>query len=91
MRLVATTMAFLVDMTAVYADLMRRVVSAGEFSEWLHRFLPDIPEGVAPADWLEPAVVTDASDGKLAHLDGLPMHDSALENGMLWGCEELLN
>ncbi|MEM8636772.1 MAG: DUF2891 domain-containing protein [Pseudomonadota bacterium] len=52
------------------ADLMRRVLSRTEFSEWLSTFLPEIPSD-GRADWLEPGVVLDASDGKLVHLDGV--------------------
>ncbi|MEM7006141.1 MAG: DUF2891 domain-containing protein [Pseudomonadota bacterium] len=52
------------------ADLMRRVLSRTEFSEWLSAFLPEIPSD-GRADWLEPGVVLDASDGKLVHLDGV--------------------
>jgi len=52
------------------ADLVRRVLEPPAFAAWLGGFLPDIPLDGA-ADWLAPAVVTDRSDGKLAHLDGL--------------------
>lgn len=52
------------------ADLMRRVYSAKEFSEWLAEFMPTIPED-GSGDWLEPGVVLDAEDGKLVHLDGV--------------------
>jgi hypothetical protein len=52
------------------ADLMRRVMSSPEFSGWLRRFLPQIRKG-ARGDWLQPGVVTDRSDPKLAHIDGL--------------------
>ncbi|MHA6288190.1 DUF2891 domain-containing protein [Maricaulis sp. CAU 1757] len=52
------------------ADLMRRVLAPDEFADWLGRFLPDIPHE-ATADWLEPGIVLDPSDGKLVHLDGL--------------------
>lgn len=52
------------------ADLMRRVLEPGTFARWLDAFLPHIPRR-ADAAWLEPGVVRDASDGKLAHLDGL--------------------
>ncbi|OIO08614.1 MAG: hypothetical protein AUJ52_07770 [Elusimicrobia bacterium CG1_02_63_36] len=48
------------------ADLMRRVLPAGEFAAWFDAFLP----GDAAAT-LEPGVVTDKSDGQLAHWDGL--------------------
>ena len=53
------------------ADLMRRVTNdEAAFAAWLERFLPGIPAD-GSADWLEPAVVLDASDGKLVHLDGV--------------------
>jgi len=52
------------------ADLMRRVLTAEEFAGWLRGFLPDLPED-GRADWLEPGIVLDASDGKLVHLDGV--------------------
>lgn len=50
----------------VEADLMARVLEPSRFSGWLHAFLPRLPAGLA-----EPAIVSDRSDGKLAHLDGL--------------------
>ena len=51
----------------IEADLMRRVIPAADFPSWLHAFLP---RGLPPA--LEhPAIVSDRSDPKLAHLDGL--------------------
>src|ERR1051325_5221227 len=46
------------------ADVVRRVLSPKEFASWLRAFLPN---GVT----LEPEVVTDPSDPRLAHLDGL--------------------
>lgn len=52
------------------ADLMRRVMSAAEFRRWFHRFLPRLAAGV-PRTLLDPATVTDRSDPKLVHLDGL--------------------
>jgi hypothetical protein len=52
------------------ADLMRRVMTQKEFSQWLTTFSPTLAEGTGN-DWLIPAIVTDKSDGKLAHLDGL--------------------
>jgi hypothetical protein len=51
----------------IEADLMRRVLPPGAFPAWLHAFLP---RGLPPA-LQQPAIVTDRSDGKLAHLDGL--------------------
>ena len=52
------------------ADLMRRVLDRFEFAEWFCAFLPDLANG-EPKQLLEPAVVTDRSDGRLVHLDGL--------------------
>lgn len=52
------------------ADLMRRVMSAAAFSDWLSAFLPTIPTD-GSANWLAAAIVLDASDGKLVHLDGV--------------------
>jgi len=51
----------------VEADLMRRVLPPDELAGWLHGFLP---RGLPPA-LQAPAIVSDRSDGKLAHLDGL--------------------
>lgn len=52
------------------ADLMRRVMPADAFEDWLSAFLPSLPTD-GSADWLAPGVVLDASDGKLVHLDGV--------------------
>jgi hypothetical protein len=52
------------------ADLMRRVMSPREFTTWFHRFLPGIARN-QPKAILQPAVVTDRTDPKLVHLDGL--------------------
>ena len=40
------------------------------FATWLARFLPDLTTG-EPATIFAPATVSDRSDGKIAHLDGL--------------------
>ena len=56
--------------TLMEADLMRRVMSPVEFRGWFRRFLPQLAAG-APRSLLRPAVVTDRSDPKLVHLDGL--------------------
>lgn len=52
------------------ADLVRRILSDKEYSAWLSGFLPMIPAD-GSTDWLPVGRVTDRSDGKLAHLDGL--------------------
>ena len=41
-----------------------------EFAAWFGHFLPSIGNG-QPATLFEPAIVSDRSDGKIAHLDGL--------------------
>lgn len=48
------------------ADLMRRVLPMSEFARWLSAFLP-----LASLRALRPAEVSDRTDGKLVHLDGL--------------------
>jgi Protein of unknown function (DUF2891) len=52
------------------ADLMRRVMKQAEFTGWFHQFLPGVAKGNG-ASLLQPAIVTDRSDPKLVHLDGL--------------------
>ena len=52
------------------ADLMRRVMPKAEFAAWFHRFLPGLARN-QPQQLLQPAVVTDRTDPKLVHLDGL--------------------
>jgi len=54
----------------IEADLMRRVMSQAEFKVWFHRFLPGTAKG-EPKALLQPAIVTDRTDPKLVHLDGL--------------------
>ncbi len=51
------------------ASLMQKVLPEKEFKKWLKKFLPGFEKN--PSKFLEVAVVTDRSDGKLAHLDGL--------------------
>jgi hypothetical protein len=51
------------------ASLMLKVLPEEEFRRWLETFLPGFE--AYPGRYLQPAVVTDATDGKLAHLDGL--------------------
>lgn len=52
------------------AVLMSRVLPGNEFVQWFGAFLPDLATR-APATLFTPATVTDRSDGKIAHLDGL--------------------
>lgn len=52
------------------AECMRRVLSPESFTAWFSRFLPQLADG-SPATLFTPAIVSDRSDGKIAHLDGL--------------------
>ena len=65
------------------ADLVRRVRETAGFAGWLRELLPGIPENGDPAGWLEPAVVSDASDGKLVHLDGLNLSRAWMLEGIV--------
>jgi hypothetical protein len=47
------------------AALMSRLLSRSAFHRWLDAFLPGLPGGLAPA------VVSDRTDPKIVHLDGL--------------------
>jgi Protein of unknown function (DUF2891) len=53
--------------TLMEADLMHRVLPPADFASWLHGCFP---RGLPPS-LQKPAIVSDRSDGKLAHLDGL--------------------
>jgi hypothetical protein len=66
------------------ADLMRRIMDAENFATWLKRFMPSIPEDGSD-DWLSIAVVTDPTDGKLAHLDGLNISRAWMLEGIAFG------
>jgi hypothetical protein len=52
------------------AELMSRLLAQPEFADWLAAFLPGIADG-DPVTLFTPAVVSDASDGQIAHLHGL--------------------
>jgi Protein of unknown function (DUF2891) len=66
------------------ADLMRRVLPPDRYATWLGAFLPQLPrDGLAA--WLTPAIVTDPSDPKLAHLDGLNLSRAWMLLGMARG------
>jgi len=82
------------------ADLLRRVLPPGEYAAWLGRFLPGIPgtpgsagtpgppggpPGRDTAAWLPVAEVSDRSDGKLAHLDGLNLSRAWMLQGLAGG------
>jgi hypothetical protein len=52
------------------AMLMAQLLPTADFRPWFDRFLPDLAVG-RPATLFAPAIVSDRSDGKIAHLDGL--------------------
>jgi hypothetical protein len=56
--------------TLMEAELMRAVLDEDAFQPWLAAFLPSLAAG-EPSSLFEPARVSDRSDGKIAHLDGL--------------------
>ncbi len=56
--------------TLMEAACMRRFLAPEPFRAWFARFLPDAAQE-KPATLFAPARVSDRSDGKIAHLDGL--------------------
>jgi hypothetical protein len=63
------------------ADFMRRVLAPADFSRWLSVALPRIPNN-GHREWLTPAIVTNRSDPKLAHLDGLNLSRAWMLEGI---------
>ncbi len=59
------------------ADLMRRVLPRNEYAKWLTTFMPSMT--------LKPAIVTDPTDPKLAHLDGLNLSRAWMLDGIASG------
>jgi hypothetical protein len=56
--------------TLIEAECMRRFLAPPAFRTWFSAFLPHAADG-EPATLFAPARVSDRSDGKIAHLDGL--------------------
>jgi Protein of unknown function (DUF2891) len=54
----------------IEAECMGRLMPRSEWTAWMGRFLPRIADR-HPSTLFEPARVSDRSDGKIAHLDGL--------------------
>jgi DUF2891 family protein len=59
------------------ADVMRRVLRPADYAKWLRGFLPKVD--------LQPELVTDPSDPKLAHLDGLNLSRAWMLEGIASG------
>jgi hypothetical protein len=56
--------------TLIEAECMRRALPAEAFAAWFAGFLPGL-ERLAPEVLFHPVTVSDRSDGRIAHLDGL--------------------
>jgi hypothetical protein len=56
--------------TLMEAECMRRFMAPAAFRAWFADFLPNARDA-APASLFAPARVSDRTDGKIAHLDGL--------------------
>jgi hypothetical protein len=54
-------------------ELMSIILEREAFLEWLDAFLPELSSG-NPKSLFEPAFVSDAADGQLAHLHGLNLY-----------------
>ena len=54
----------------IEAECMRAALPAPEFRHWFEAFLPRLGQSL-PVTLFTPASVSDRSDGKIAHLDGL--------------------
>jgi hypothetical protein len=65
----------------VEADLMRRILNMERFDRWFKRFMPGLVKGSA-ANLLKPAVVSDRTDPKIVHLDGLNLSRAWCMNGI---------
>jgi len=66
------------------ADSMRRILKPTEYGAWLGAFLPELRLD-GSTGWLQPAVVTDKTDGHLVHLDGLNLSRAWMLEGMAAG------
>jgi hypothetical protein len=58
--------------TLITAECMRLTLPPDAFGAWFARYLPRLAEG-EPQALFTPAVVSDRSDGQIAHLDGLSL------------------
>jgi hypothetical protein len=68
----------------IEADLMRRVLAPAEYAAWLDGFLPELGRG-GPKSLVTPAVVTDRTDPRIVHLDGLNLSRAWCLRGIAGG------
>jgi len=73
--------------TLTEALAMRCLLPGEDFGAWFAQYLPALADG-APAALLTPAQVSDRSDGKLAHLDGLNLSRAWAMRGVASAIEE---
>ena len=73
----------------VEALLMRRVLDEADFPAWFDAFLPEAAVGL-PRSLFTPAFVSDRSDGKIAHLDGLNLSRAWCWRGIAGALEPAL-
>jgi hypothetical protein len=71
--------------TLVEAECMRRSMREPDFQNWFRGFLPHLAER-KPATLFTPARVSDRSDGKIAHLDGLNLSRAWCMQGLAKAC-----
>ena len=69
------------------ADLMRRIMHASDFEDWLNEFLPNISTTGA-INLLTPVAVTDVEDGRLVHLAGLNLSRAWTLSGIASALDE---
>ena len=66
------------------ADFMRRTLDPEAYAAWLRAFLPQVPAD-GSTRWLPTPVITDRTDPKLAHLDGLNLSRAWMLEGIAHG------
>lgn len=70
--------------TLAEADLMRRFLDAEQFSQWLRKFLPELPE-TPEIDWLYPVIINNPRDYQDSHFDGLNLSRTWMLEGIISG------
>jgi hypothetical protein len=70
--------------SALTEALLMRTILGADFAGWFDGFLPDIAAG-RPETLFTPAFVSDRSDGKIAHLDGLNLSRAWCWRGIVGG------
>src|SRR5258705_1967989 len=68
----------------IEAECMRRALGPAAFRAWFGRFLPQLAQR-RPASLFTPAQVSDRSDGRIVHLDGLNLSRAWCWRGIVQG------